>query len=292
MYQSRTDLVVLQVSVVDAQRRFVPGLQREDFSVFEEGARQDVVLFASSAAPLDVVLLIDTSGSMASRLGFVQKAAIDLLRTLRIGDRSGLILFNTVVHLAQPLTEDHDRVAQAVRSAYPSGATALHEAVYIALHELSRARRAGGDVRRQALIVLSDGDDNRSRVPFEHVLEEARAGAVTVFTILPGAPAMTNSVWPGFGSPEANVLFQMRRLADDTGGRAFVGPAASDLAAAYDEIANELREQYWLAYAPTALQSGFRRVSVRVHTRPGVQARTRAGYETSRRADALPSGGR
>lgn len=283
-YRARTDLVVLQVSVVDAQRRFVTGLRQDDFSVYEEGARQEVMLFASSVAPLDVVLLIDTSVSMTRQLSFVQEAAIDLLGRLRDGDRAALILFNTVVNLAHALSADRDSVARAVLNANPAGATALHEAVYIALKELDRAHRADAGVRRQALVVLTDGADNRSRIPYEHVLEEARASAVTIFTILPGLPLPR--VMLGLDS---TVLFEMRQLAEDTGGRSFVPTAASDLAGVYDEIASELREQYWLAYVPSSIQPGFRRVSVQVHTRPGVRARTRSGYNAGHRLTSSPA---
>jgi Ca-activated chloride channel family protein len=284
LYRARTDLVALQVAVTDGTHRYVSGLGAENFAVYEEGVRQEIALFASSAAPLDVLLLMDTSASMDTRLDTARLAAIELLNTLRPGDRAGLVLFHTSAELAHPLSEDREGVTVAVERASAGGATALYEAVYLALDLLARERRTETAVRRQALVVLSDGADNRSRIPFDQALDAARAGGVTIFTIVPGGPL------PGaqFGSalrwgPDALLRFEMRQLAEDTGGRAFVVPEQTQLTAVYQQIAGELREQYWLAYARTSAQPGFRRVSVRVTAPPGLVARTRTGYDGGRR---------
>jgi VWFA-related protein len=290
-FGARVDLVVLQVAVVDPHRRFVAGLQREDFSVYEEGVRQAIVLFASAAVPLDVLLLIDISASMTAQLSFVQEAAIDLLGTLRPGDRAGVVFFHSAVHLAHALSEDRDSVARAIRGAHPGGATAAYEAIYIGLDELLRAAPIDGAARRQAVIVLTDGVDNSSRVAFEDVLSVARGRAVTIYTILPGANAMANMGWPGLRWRDAAASFQMRRLAEDTGGRVFTPTAAADLKPIYDDIASELSQQYWLAYAPSTPSPGFRRVSVRVDSRPDLLARTRSGYDAGRSV-SVPSGSR
>jgi len=282
-YRARTDLVVLQVAVTDARHRYVPGLRAEDFVVYEDGAPQEIVVFESAAAPLDVMLLMDTSGSMGGRLDVAQRAAIGLVEMLRPGDRAGLVVFNTSAEFAHPLSEERDRVAAAVRRTSPAGATALYEALYLALKALPRAQQPG-DIRRQALVVLSDGADNYSRIPFDHVLEAAGAGDVTIFTILLGPSAMGYPLGPNQRWDDAAARFEMRRLAEDTGGRMFIATHLGELAHVYEQIGNELREQYWLAYAPATVRPGFRRVSVRVIQPAGLQARTRAGYEASRRA--------
>jgi VWFA-related protein len=266
VYRAGTDLVVLQVAVTDAQRRFVSGLRAENFTVFE-----------TSDSPLDIMVLIDMSASMYSRLEITKRAAIDLVKTLRPGDRVGLILFNTIVALTRPLSEDHDSIIAAIRTATPIGATAMYESVYLALHTLTRARHAQDGVRRQALVLLSDGLDNASHIPFEQALDAARADDVTIFTIVPGEkdaePLPENLNWL-----DRTMRFEMRRLAEDTGGRAFVTTDVAELPGVYEQIGTELREQYWLAYVPSATQSGFRRVTVRVTDPPGLQARTRSGY--------------
>ena len=286
-YRARTDLVVLQVAVTDARHRYVPGLRAEDFVVYEDGTPQEIVVFESASAPLDVMLLMDTSGSMGGRLHVAQRAANGLIEMLRPGDRAGLVVFNTAAEFAHPLSEDRDRVAAAVRGTSAEGATALYEAVYLALKALARGQQPG-DVRRQALVVLSDGADNFSHIPFEYVLEAAGAGDVTIFTIVLGGSAAASPVGSHQRWLDAAARFEMRRLAEDTGGQMFIASAPGELAQVYEKIGNELREQYWLAYAPAKIQAGFRRVSVRVIQPSGLQARTRAGYDASRRAPPPP----
>jgi Ca-activated chloride channel homolog len=287
-FRSHTELVVLQVSVVDGQGRFVPDLRLDDFAVYEEGQRQAVMLFASASAPLDLMLLMDTSASMNDRLGFVKNAAVSLVHALKPGDRGAVVLFDTDVRVPRELTEDVASLEAAIRDASPGGATALYEAIYIALRNLGRARQDGAELRRQALVVLSDGDDNRSRVSFDDAIEEARQRSATIFTILPSPTDIPAT--PGASRIGANTIFAMRQLSEETGGRAFTPAALADLAGVYRDIAGELNQQYWLAYAPAPeLTGGFRRVSVRVETRPGLRARTRSGYYSSRQPPLAPT---
>lgn len=278
VYRAGTDLVVLQVAVTDVQRHFIRGLRAENFSVMEEGSPQRIELFGTSDSPLDVMVLIDTSASMYARLEITKRAATDLVKTLRPGDRVGLILFNTTVALTRPLSEDRDRVIAAIRTATPIGGTALYESIYLALHTLARTRHEQDGVRRRALVVLSDGMDNASHIPFEQALDAARTGDVTIFTIVPVEKDPAMPVPEELNWLDRTMRFEMRRLAEDTGGRAFVTSDPAELPGVYEQIGSELREQYWLAYAPTTIQSGFRRVSVRVLDPPGLQARTRSGY--------------
>ena len=285
LFRSQTELVVLQAVVADSQHRYVSDLRQEDFAVYDEGARQTVALFASTEAPLDLVLLIDTSASMDRGLPIVQEAAINFLRTLRDGDRAAVVLFNHAIRMSSGLTSDRTALESLIRSASAAGATAVHRATYIALRELDRARRTDGPQRRQALVLLSDGADNVSEMGLETVLEEARRSPVTIFAILPAPPGVARA---GFGQP-GPALFDLRQLADETGGRTFVPSRIEDLAGVYDDIAGELTRQYWLAYVPPpASTDEFRRVSVRVETRPGLLVRTRNGYYgRSARADAV-----
>ena len=294
VYRAGTELVVLQVSVSDAQRRHVPGLRAENFTVFDEGVPQPLAVFATSDAPLDVMLLVDTSGSMDVWLSVAKLAAANLVSSLRPGDRAGLILFDVGATVAHALSDKHDSVIAAIRNVSPGGATALYESVYIGLHTLAQERRADAAVRRQALVVLTDGADNASHIPFEQALNAARSGDVTIFTIMPGIPPPEAMVTPALEWRNATARFEMRRLAEDTGGRAFATANPAALAEVYEQIGNELRAQYWLAYASSAGRPGFRRVSVRVNDPPGLRARTRSGYiaGSSTRARSTPPAGR
>jgi Ca-activated chloride channel family protein len=277
-FRSVTDLVALQVVVIDQHGRFVPDLRLEDFAVYEDGARQTPTVFASSTAPLDLMVLIDTSSSMAGRLALAQYATLSLLRALQPDDAAAVVLFSDSVRVAQPLTRDVPRLEAAVQSATLGGATALYEALYVAMHELARGRRAGGPFRRHAVVVLSDGDDNSSRaVAFDDVLDAARRTAVTIFTVLPSpfAGVPPRDAW----ERRLHTVFDMRSLAEETGGRAFAPDASSELAGIYRDIADELAAQYWLAYPAPTGRPGFRRVAVRMEKLPGARARTRAGYD-------------
>jgi Ca-activated chloride channel homolog len=275
-FRSETALVVLQVSVVDERRRFVADLQQQDFAVFEEGAPQDVALFASAAAPLDLMLLLDASGSMQEHMPVVRNAAVNFVRSLRPGDRASVVKFNDVVRVAEPLTGDAAALEAAIRGIVPRGNTALYDALYISLRELARARAGEEQLRRQAIVVLSDGDDTSSRMAYDTVLDEARSGAVTMFTI---KPTLTLSGLASVRLTGASV--ELRQLAEETGGRAFTPARIQDLEGVYDDIAEELGQQYWLAYAPAPSAPGFRRISVKVVPRPTLRARTRSGYYAS-----------
>jgi Ca-activated chloride channel family protein len=237
------------------------------------------MVFTSSSAPLELMLLLDTSASMTAQFGFVQKAAVSLLRSLQPRDQAAVVLFADSVRVVQPLTNDLLKLEEAVQNARPRGSTSLYEAVYIAQHELARARRAGGDLRRQAIVVLSDGDDTRSRISFADVLDMSRRNPITTFTIVPTPPEDLKFL----DRSGQRVRFDMRQIAEETGGRAFSPGTPADLAKVYDDIARELGEQYWLAYVrPPGAPTGFRRVSVRVESRAGLVARTRAGFYAGR----------
>lgn len=289
VFRGGTELVVLQVSVVDPQGRYTPNLQQQDFAVYEDGAPQTITMFGTSAAPLDLMLLMDTSASMYARWGSAQDAAIGLLRRLRAGDRGAVILFGDDVRIAQPFTGDIPALEAGVRDAAPNGGTALHEALYIALRELDRVHRTGGQLRRQALVVLSDGEDTSSRrVAFDDVLREARRSAVTVYSIMPAPSEEWTWVAPLDGR-NLGAEVDMRTLAEDTGGRAFAHARTEDLSKMYRLIADELAQQYWLAYAPTSNSTQFRHVLVRLPSSPVLRARTRSGYYGKTRGAASSS---
>ena len=289
VFRTGTDLVVLQVSVVDPERRFVSDLAVADFGVYDEGERQQIATFLSVDAPLDLMVLLDTSSSMAPNLRLVQRAAMNLIGSLKGQDRAAIVFFSDKVQVKEPLTSDARRLQSAIRSASARGTTALYEALYVAQHELAGARQAGGELRRQAIVVLTDGDDTRSSLSFADVLEQARRSPVTIFTITPSAgPDVVRAL-----EYEQGIRFGMRELAETTGGRAFAPAAFTDVEPIYGEIAAELSQQYWLGYIPsTDGKAGYRRVSVRVETRPGLRARTRSGYyATASRPSAVQPAG-
>jgi Ca-activated chloride channel homolog len=278
-FRSGVDVVALSVTVLDPQARLLGGLSRDHFSVFEDGVRQEIAYFETSEVPLDLALLIDTSVSMAPRLGFVQKAATGFVDALRDGDRAAVYAFNSHVRPLQAFTADRGLVRDAIQSATAAGGTALYNAVYVALRAFQKVAE-DGLVRRRAIVVLTDGEDTASLLTFDDLLAEAKSAGVTIYTIGLHADA------PGIYTAQqargyfSNADFAMKQLARETGARAFFPTGLASLAEAYAEIGRELAAQYAIGYVSrNPMRNGaFRRVTVRVSDNPGAQPRTRTGY--------------
>jgi Ca-activated chloride channel homolog len=278
-FKSSVELVALNVTVTDQGRKYVAGLHETDFAVFEDGVKQDVAFFASSDVPIDLILLLDTSASMIEKMPIAREAALGILRKLRTGDRAAVVGFNDGVKILHALTSDHSALEAAFDGLQPTGATALHNAIYVALREFGRSAKQVGEVRRQAIAVFSDGQDTASLVPFEEVLEQARRAGVSIYTISlqsPGAAARRGTARRYFSQSD----YAMKTIALETGAQAFFPERIQDLSGVFGRIAAELGAQYSLAYAPkNARKDGrFRRVIVQVLSRPDVRSRTRTGY--------------
>jgi Ca-activated chloride channel family protein len=272
-FRSGIDIVSLNVSVIDATRNFVTDLNREDFVVFEDGMKQDLTFFTKAQLPIAMSLLIDTSASMEDKLPIAQEAAIGFARRMRPDDMAQVIDFDSRVSILQQFTADKAQLENAIRQTVPNGSTSLHNAIYISLKELKKVRaKSTEEIRRQAIVVLSDGEDTSSLVPFEEVLELAKRSEVVIYTIaIRGRDFGTR----GFNEAE----FVLRQFAQETGGRAFFPAAAAELPNIYSQIADELAAQYALAYSSRnpKRDGQWRRIVVRT-TKPDLVARTKQGY--------------
>ncbi len=267
------DLVSLNVVVTDAGLRYVTDLERDDFQVFEDGVKQDVTFFNRTHLPIALSLLLDTSASMELRLATAQEAAIGFARTLRPQDLAEVIDFDSRVTVVQAFTSDADQLTQAIRKTAAGGSTAIYNAIYIALKDLKKVVAARvEDIRRQAIVVLSDGEDTSSLLPFEEVLDLAKRSETAIYTI-----GLRDEAADGKGFREAE--FVLRQLAQETGGRSFFPSQTSELAAIYRQISEELSSIYTVGYtSKNARRDGsWRRVIVRT-TRPNVVGRTKQGY--------------
>jgi len=222
---------------------------------------------------------------MTATMRNVRDAARGFLKTLRDGDRGAVVTFSDYVQVLSPLTTNRDALLQVVDSVDPGGNTALHTALYIALKQFGRAARYEGAVRRQAIAVLSDGEDNASLVSFEDVLATARATGVNIYTLrLRDQAELDQRNVVGVPRYVSEADHNMRALAEETGGLAFF-PVADELRDVYGSIAQELASQYSIGYEPgnRAADGRLRRVSVRVVSRPDLRTRTRLGYTTGDR---------
>ena len=286
VFRSAAVLVSLNVVVTDSTQRFVDGLSSGDFAVLEDGVPQDVSFFAAESVPLDLAILVDTSGSMFAKMPIVKKAAREFTESLKDGDRVMVVDIKQRTSVLHPLGEDLAAARTAIERAQPSGTTALYSGLYLTYKELARAKKESGDqVRRQAVVVLTDGADTSSLLTFEDVMDEARRAGIATYTITVRRPDVSESGAPILSDSE----FAMKSLAQETGARAFFPSEILELNGVYGSIAHELASQYALAYTPkdATADGGFRRIQVQVTDRPDVRTRTRSGYVSPRRAGNL-----
>jgi VWFA-related protein len=280
-FKGGIDLVALSVTVTDQHQKHVPGLTPADFEVLEDGVPQDVSFFSGSETPLDLAILLDTSASMSGRLPLAQAAAIGLTRSLRQEDRAAVFSLKDSVDVLQSFTGDVRSLEAAIRSTRPGGGTALYNAVYIALKQFTGPQHAPQEVRRQAVVVLSDGSDTVSLITFDSVLDLAKRSGVAIYTVSL-RPKIANPLNRNAGDASRSD-YSMRALAQETGGRAFFPLEAGELPGIYASIGEELATQYALGYAPkrSDTDGSYRRVSVRVLNHPEARPRTRTGYFAS-----------
>ena len=263
------DLVVLPVSVTDSNGEFVSGLRREHFRVFEEGKLQNVTLFAEEDAPVTAGILVDHSRSMGSKLGEVTTAVSTFAHSSNPEDEMFVVDFsdNVSVELlgGKAFTSDARVLERAVSAISAKGQTALYDAVAEGLKHLEL-----GNHEKKALIIVSDGGDNASRHKFSEVLSLARQAHAVIYSI-------------GLvGSSEEENPRALERLCKETGGIAFFPHAGQNISDIAKAIAQDLREQYTLGYAPEREPSEglFRKIGVRVDAagRGRLRVRTRAGF--------------
>ena len=275
VYRAGADAVVLAVTVTNPAGHHVPDLKATDFQLFEDGVPQEITHFSINPEPLSLSLLIDTSASMEldSRLTIAQQAAIGFIGRMTEQDLAQILDFDSRMNVLAAFTNDKAELERALRKLKPGGSTSLYNAVYTAISELRREQQTHANVRRrQAIVLLSDGEDTSSRVvSYEDVLEVAKRSEVNVYAV-----AMQPKE-PRGGWNESE--FVLKALTRDAGGRVFFVTDPQQLPAIYGQISEELAHQYSIGYVPknTKRTGAWRRVTIQVMKKDAV-ARTRAGY--------------
>ncbi len=262
--------VPLLFTVTDRKNRFVTNLGRDDFEVYDDGWLQEIREFdRESDLPLRIGVILDTSNSIRARFRFEQEAAIEFLQGVlaETHDRAFLVSFDTRAELIVDYTNSIEELADGVRSLRAGGGTALYDAIYYACRDKLPEDQPKEQFRR-ALIVIGDGEDNRSTVTREDALEMAHKAETVVYTI------STNRSGEREGGGRT-----LRRFATETGGIAFHPFQARDLQQSFANIANELRHQYFILYSPSQFvnDGSFHNVEVRTRHR-GATVRVRSGY--------------
>lgn len=269
------EVINLNVSITDAQNRYVTDLAEKDFAVFEDGIRQELSLFTHENLPISLALLIDTSASMDEKLAVAQSAAIRFVKTLRPQDLAQVVQFNDRITVLQDYTADQAALEGAIRRTQASGSTALYNALYVTLKDLG-GRKSAAELRRRAIVLLSDGEDTASLVNDEQVLDLARKAEINIYAISlrPNRPADRDRL------AFSQAVYVLTALARDTGGQVHFPASLSELDAVYDRIAEELRTQYSLGYVSSNQHRDgkWRRIVVRVPEREDLQIRHKLGY--------------
>ncbi len=269
------EVININVSVTDARGRYITDLGKTDFSVFEDGVRQELSIFNHEDIPISLVVMLDTSASMDEKLPTARAAAIRFVGTLRPQDNAQIMQFNDRTTILQDFAADHSLLEGAISRTEAAGPTALHNALYVALKELERQKTVG-ELRRRAIVLLSDGEDTASLVSDDQVLDLARKTEINIYAI---------SLRPRRMSDRSQVKFSqaahlLTALTTDTGGQVHFPNSLSELDAVYDRIAEELRTQYSLGYVSNnpRRDGKWRRIVVRIATREDLQVRHKLGY--------------
>ena len=258
-------------TVADKKGRFVTDLGKSDFEVYENKKPQEVLEFtAETDLPLRLAILIDTSNSIRDRFRFQQEAATDFVKSVvRVTrDKAIVVSFDTSAELVADLTDDTQKLENAIRELRPGGGTALYDAIFYACRDKLMLDQPLYKFRR-AMVILSDGDDNVSRFTRDQALEMAQKADVVIYTI------STN-----ISRIETDGDKVLKYFAAETGGQAFFPFKATDLAQSFENIANELRHQYNLFYRPEPLitDGKYHTVQLKVRGRKDLVVRCRKGY--------------
>jgi len=262
-----TDLVILNITVTDSSGKYVRGLQKADFKVYEDGKQVDASLitgFALQESPFASVVLLDTSGSMESRLSLGRSAAIRFLDGLREEDVAAVFRFDSKVEQVQDFSGGRD-LAPIAYSIRAKGMTTLNDAIVTATEALTKRQE-----RRKAIVILSDGIDTFSNASSRRALESALAIGASIYAV---------DMSPSDRARGFQTAVMLRDFADKTGGRFVASPGGPALRDAFASIAEELGHQYTLAYRPLnpARDGNWRKLEVKLSD-PGLTLRTRKGY--------------
>jgi Ca-activated chloride channel family protein len=261
-----SSLVVLNATITDDKGNPVRNLAKNQFKILEDGKEQAIAFFESEEIPFAAVILIDTSGSMESRISMARAAAINFLDGLRVDDQVAIYNFDTKVSQVQEFSNSRD-ISPMVFELKAYGYTALNDAIFQAAADLSKRPE-----KRRAIIVLSDGADNKSSKSSDKALKSALDVHATIYTV-----DMTTR--DEQGRTRMQNQGALKNFAEKSGGKFVAAPGGTVLREAFKNIVAELGNQYTLGYQPTNLAKDgkWRTIELQV-AKPSLTIRTRKGY--------------
>jgi VWFA-related protein len=272
-------LMRVNASVTDRNGRAIPGMRDADFAVYEDGSERKIVNVTPSTEPFNLVLLLDVSGSVEERIDFIRKAARDFLNTASPQDRISIISFHDDIKIISDFTTDRSLLAKKLDELDAGGATALYDALGYTL--VSTLKPLRGD--RTAVVIMSDGDDNKSFVPFPAILEATIESGALIYPLY-----VPSGLIPESSVPKPSITVDPMRtkyltittraaeegdkLATASGGVFYSIKRLDDLQKAYEDIVAQMRTAYTITYSSNADSVGHRRIRVRTN-RDGASVR-------------------
>jgi len=272
--RSDVNLVLIPVTVTDPLNRFVTGLEKEYFKVYEDKKQQTITQFSSEDAPISVGLIFDCSSSMGPKLRSSREAVAQFFKTVNPEDEAFLVQFHDTANLEIGFTNSLEQIQNHLQFTAPKGMTALLDAIYLGIHEMKKAKNP-----RKALLIISDGGDNNSRYTDSEIRNLVKEGDVQIYAIGIYEPVASRSRTP----EESNGPALLTELATQTGGRQYQVENLAELPDIAAKIGMELRNQYVLGYSPLNQEKDgkYRHVEVKLvqpHGMPLLRAFWRLGY--------------
>jgi Ca-activated chloride channel homolog len=266
LFRSAVRTVPIYATVLDNNLRLVPDLTQADFTVLDNGKPAEVALFSSEPQPFTAVVMLDTSASMTANLKLLNRAAEQFLLRLLPVDRAQVGAFNDKIQLSGTFTNDRDALIAALDELYFGNPTRLNDAIATSLDALE-----GVDGRR-VILVFTDGEDTSSRVRFGTVLDRARDEEVMVYSI-----GLESEFFNGVRVVRSRPSRDLRKISEETGGGYFELKQTAELAPTFSRVAQELRSQYLIGFAPANLDGKVHKLDVKIN-RPGMTVRARKSY--------------
>jgi VWFA-related protein len=306
---TQVNLVDVLFTVLNRRNKLVPDLEKGDFKIVDDKKQQEIRYFSKQTdLPLRIGMLLDTSNSIRDRIKFEQEASVNFLFSVlrRNSDQAFVMTFDDEPQIIQQFSSDTGILRDQIMRTRAGGGTAIYDAIYDAcVKELSHPPRPPGDqpdVVRRVMILISDGDDNLSTHTLSDAIEMAQRTSVVIYTISTSTQWVALSGTDAKKTPDRKFMKTdgdkiLQQLADETGGRSFFPYHVDDLDQSFQDIGDELRNQYSIAYLPTnsILDGRYHRISIDVPEHKGYQVRARRGYFARANGSVpttpMPSGG-
>jgi Ca-activated chloride channel homolog len=265
-FRAGTRIVPVLTTVIDAQRRLVPDLERADFAVLDNGKPVELTFFKNETTPFTVVVMLDTSASMTANLDLLNAAAEQFLIRMLPADKGQVGAFNDKIQFSGTFTSDRDDLIGALKDLQFGNPTRLYDAIAESINSL---RKVDG---RRVVLVFTDGDDTASRQGLGDVLDRAREQEVMVYAI-----GLQSEYFNGARMVRSMPDRGLKKLAEETGGGYFELKKTDELGPTFSRVAQELHSQYTLGFSPATLDGKEHKLEVRVK-KPGLVARARKSY--------------